>query len=148
MCLRVGRQDSQFGPILARFSQFWGPEVISMTDEPRGTYMCRSSRLNILANSGPFHALLLIDLVSLNDFHDSRIPGCVYVSVMKNRSFGRFWPVSWTITHHFGVPKRFSWLSNPKVCICVGCQDSQFGPILARFLDYYLVLGSRSDFHD
>ena len=36
-----------------------------------------------------------------------------------------------------GVPKRFSWLLNPKVCLRVGRQDSQFGPILARFLDYY-----------
>ena len=48
-----------------------------------------------------------------------------------------FWPVSWTITNHFGVPKRFPWLSNPKVCLCVGYRHSQFWPILARFMDYY-----------
>ena len=36
-----------------------------------------------------------------------------------------------------GVPERFPWLSNPKVCLCVGRQGTQFGPILARFVDYY-----------
>ena len=68
--------------------------------------------------------------------------------VINTRSFGRFWPVSWTITHRFGVPKRFPWLSNSKVRLRVGHQQSQFGPILARFLDYYSILGSQSDFHD
>jgi hypothetical protein len=55
------------------------------------------------------------------------------VSVINTRRFIRFWALSWTITHRFGVPKRFSWLLNPKVCLRVGRQDSQFGPILARF---------------
>ena len=63
------------------------------------------------------------------------------MSVINNPRYVRFWALSWTITHHFGVPKRFPLLSNPKVCLRVGRQDSKFGPILARFLDYYLVLG-------
>ena len=29
----------------------------------------------------------------------------------------------------------------------VGHQQSQFGPILARFLDYYSILGALSHFH-
>ena len=37
--LRVGHQHWQFWPILAHFmdyySLFWGPEGISLTDEPR-----------------------------------------------------------------------------------------------------------------
>ena len=57
--------------------------------------------------------------------------------VINTRSFGRFWPVSWTITHGFGVPKRFPYLLNSKVCLRVGHQHSQFWPILARFVDYY-----------
>ena len=57
--------------------------------------------------------------------------------VINTRSFGRFWPVSWIITHRFGVPKRFRWLSIRKVRLRVGHQQSQFWPILARFLDYY-----------
>ena len=32
-------------------------------------------------------------------------------------------------------------LLNPKVRLSVGHQRTQFGPILARFLDYYLVMG-------
>ena len=45
MRLRVGHQQSQFRPILARFvdycTLFGGPEVISMIDEPRGAFMSR-----------------------------------------------------------------------------------------------------------
>ena len=45
MRLRVGHQQSQFRPILARFmdyySLFCGPGVISMIDEPRGAFMSR-----------------------------------------------------------------------------------------------------------
>ena len=160
-----------------------------MINKPWDAFTCRSSTLTILAYSGPSHALLLTVLGVPERFPRLRIPGCVYVSsVVNTHSFGQFWPVSWTITHHFwgpkvismvvepqgvltcwslrlvvcvdsgpflgllltvlGVPKRFSWLSNPRVCLRVGFQDLLFGPILARFLDYYLVLGSRSDFRD
>ena len=56
--LRVGHPHWQFWPILARFmdyySQFWGPEAISIVVEPQGTLMCRSSTLTVLADSGPF----------------------------------------------------------------------------------------------
>ena len=61
--LRVGHQHSLFWPILARFvdyySLFWGPGLISTIDEPQGALMCRSSTLIVLADSGPFHGLLL-----------------------------------------------------------------------------------------
>ena len=74
MRLGVGHEHSQFWTILARFvdyySLFWGPEVISMIDEPQGALTCRSSTLTILANSGPFRALLLTVLASQSDFHD------------------------------------------------------------------------------
>ena len=71
--LRVGDRHSQFWPILARFmdyySLFWGTSVISMINEPGGAFMCRSSALAVLANSGPFHGLLLTILGSRSDFH-------------------------------------------------------------------------------
>ena len=57
--------------------------------------------------------------------------------VINTRSFGRFWPVSWTTTHYFGVPEWFPWLMNPVVRLRVSHQQSQFWPILDRFLDYY-----------
>ena len=61
--LRVGHRYSRFLSCLTRFmdyySPFWGPKAISMVVEPQGVLMCRSSTLTILANSGPFHGLLL-----------------------------------------------------------------------------------------
>ena len=62
MCLRVGRQDSQFGSILSRFLDYYsvlGPKVISTINEPWGAFMFRSSTLTVLADSDPFRGLLL-----------------------------------------------------------------------------------------
>ena len=74
MRLRVGHQQSQFRPILARFMDyctlFGGPEVICTIDERRGAFMCRSSTLTILADPGMFRALLLTVLGCESDFHD------------------------------------------------------------------------------
>ena len=71
--LCVGHQHWQFWPILARFmdyySLFWGPGVISTIDEPQGALTCQSSTLAVLADSGPFHGLLLTVLGSQTDFH-------------------------------------------------------------------------------
>ena len=41
------------------YSLFWAPGVISTIKEPWGALMCRSSTLVVLADSGPFHGLLL-----------------------------------------------------------------------------------------
>ena len=72
--LHFGHQHSQFWPILAHFmdyySTFWGPGVIFTINEPCGALMCRSSTLAVLADSGPFHGLLLTILGSRSDFHD------------------------------------------------------------------------------
>ena len=66
--LHVGHQHWQFWPILARFldyySPFWGPGVISTINKPWGAFMCRSSTLAVLADSGPFRGLLLTNLGS------------------------------------------------------------------------------------
>ena len=63
-----------FWRILAHFmdyySPFWGPEAISIVIEPEGALMCRSSTLAVLADSGPFHVLLLTVLGFRSDFHD------------------------------------------------------------------------------
>ena len=74
MCLRVGRQDSQFGTILTRFMDYYSPfcghKVISMLVELRGALTCRSSTLIVLADSDPFHGLLLTVLGSRSDVHE------------------------------------------------------------------------------
>ena len=59
------------------------------------------------------------------------------MSVINTGSFGRFLPVSWTITHCFGVPELLPRLTNPETHLRVGHQHWQFWPILARFMDYY-----------
>ena len=69
------------------------------------------------------------------------------MSLITNPRIVRFWDLSWTITHRFGVPKCFPWLSNPESAMCwsstlVVWVDS------CPFLGLYLVLGSRSDFND
>ena len=75
--LPVRHQHSQFWPTLARFvdyySLFWGLGVISTIDEPQGMLTGRSSTLVVLADSGPFHGLLLTIQArfgSRSDFHD------------------------------------------------------------------------------
>ena len=71
---RVRPEQSQFWPILARFmdyySQFWGPNAITMVVQPLGALMCQSSILIVLTDSGPFLGLLLTVLRSQRDFHD------------------------------------------------------------------------------
>src|SRR4051812_20418719 len=97
---------------------------------------CRSSTLAVLADSGPFCGLLITVLGSRSDFHYKRAPGYAYVSVINTRSFGRFWPVLWTINHCFGFSELFPPQPFPGVCLRVGHQHSQFWPILARSVDY------------
>src|SRR6187399_2354747 len=109
-----------------------------MVAEPQGALTCRSSTLAVLAHSCPFHGLLITVLGSWSDFHNYPTPRCAYVSVINTRSFGRFWPISRAITHRFRVLKRFSWLLNTKVRLRVGHQHSQFWPILACIVEYYL----------
>jgi len=129
------------------YSPFWGPEAISIVVEPKDALTCRSSTLAVLADSGPFCGLLLA--VSgpggISTIDEPLVRLCFG---HQQSRFLSILSLSWTITHRFGVLKRFPLLSNPKVCLRVGRQVSQFWPILARFLDYYSVLGSRSDFHD
>merc|ERR1719285_1585573 len=104
-----------------------GPEAISIVVEPQDVLTCWSSTLVVLADSGPFHGLLLTVLGSQSNFHGCRTPRCAYVSVINTPSFGRFWPVSWTITHCFGVPEWFPCLTNPVVRLRVGHQHCSFG---------------------
>ena len=59
------------------------------------------------------------------------------MSIINTRGFCRFWPVSWTITHRFRVPKRFPRLTILTVRLRVHRQHSQYWPILTRFMDHY-----------
>ena len=138
--LRVGHQHSHISPILVRFvhyySTFWGPRAISTIDEHRGAFMCPSSTLTVLADSGPFHGLLLTVLGSQSDFHGCRTPRCAYVPVINNHSLGQFWPVSWTITLFWGLGV-ISMIDEPLVRLRVGDQHSHIRPILVHFVYYH-----------
>ena len=62
------------------------------------------------------------------------------MSVINSRSFGRFWPVSWTITLFLG-PGVISMIDEHRGAFM--CQSSTLAvlAILAHFVEYYLVLG-------
>ena len=141
VCLRVGHQHSQFWPILARFvdyySLFWGPGVISTIHEPQGALTCRSSTLAVLADSGLFHGLLLTVLGSESDFNGCRTPKCAYVLVINTRSFGRFWPVSWTITHRFGVNPGCVYVS--VINTCSFCRFCPVSGLLRTVLEFEVI---------
>ena len=115
--LCVHRQHSQFWPnqtcFVDYYSPFWSLEGISIVVEPQDVLTCWSSTLVVLADSGPFHGLLLTVLGSQSDFHGCRTPRCAYVLVIKNHSLGRFWPVSWTITL-FWDPGVISTIDEPR----------------------------------
>ena len=66
----------------------------------------------------------------------------------QHSRFLLMWPVSWTITHRFGVPKQFPWLLNPQGVLT--CRSSTIAVLAdsGSFLGLLLtVLWSRSDFH-
>ena len=106
--LFVGHPHSRFLLILTRsvdyYSLFWGPGVISTIDEARGAFTCRSSTLAVLSILTRFVEYYSPFLGSQNDFHGCRTPNYAYVPVIITHSFGRFWPVSWTISNCFAVP--------------------------------------------
>ena len=64
------RSFGRLWPVSWTITQFWGPGVISTTDGHRGAFMCRSSALTVLADSVPFHGVLLTDLGSVTNLHD------------------------------------------------------------------------------
>ena len=152
MRLRVGHQHSQFWPILARFldyySQFWGPEAISIVIEAQGALTCRSSTLAVLADSGPFHGLLHT-VLGPKRFPRLLSPG-VHLRVSHQQS--QYWLI---LTHFmdyysmFRGPRAISTIHYPggaftcpsSTHIVLANSDPFRGLLLT-------VLGSRSDFHD
>src|SRR3954468_14013726 len=119
-----------FYRFLARFvdycSPFWTLGAIFTIHDPNGAFTCRSLTLAILPDSGPFRGLLLTVLGYRREFHDLRPQQCVYVSFNNSHSFNRFWPVSWTITHRFGVSEGIPRLTTPTVRLRVVHEYSQF----------------------
>ena len=151
--LRAGHQHSRFWPILARFidyySPFWGSKAISIVVEPQGALTCRSSTLTVLADSGPFHGLLLTVLGVRERFPRLTIPG---VRLHVRRQHSQFWPILSRFVDYYSPywgPETISTVVEPKGALT--CRSSTLailadsGPFCGLLLT---VLGSRSDFHD
>jgi hypothetical protein len=130
------------------YSLFLGPEEISIVVEPQGVLTSWSSTLPVLADSAPFHGLLLTVLGSQSDFHGCRTPRCANVSVINNHSLGRFWPISWTITLFWGLGV-ISMIDEPRAAFT--CRSSTLtysgnsNPFRTLLLN---LLGTQSNFHD
>ena len=60
--------------------------------------------------------------------------------VINTGSFGRFWPVSWTITLFLG-PDVISMIDEHRGAFMCLSSTLAVLAILARFVEYYLVLG-------
>ena len=150
MHLCVGHQQSQFGPILTRFvdyySPFWGPNVISILVRPQGALTCRSSIITVWADSGPFLGLLLYFGVT-ELFPLLMNPG---VRLRVGHQHWQFWPVLAHFLDYslFWGPGAISIVVEPQGALT--CRSStlavlaDFGPFHGLLLT---VLGSRSGFH-
>ena len=102
----------------------------------------------VYVDSDLFRGLLLTGLGFHSDFHGCQTPRCAYVLVVKNRSLGRFWPISWTITQ-FWVPEVISTIDEPLGAFT--CRSSALTILADSGLFRALlltVLGTQSDFHD
>ena len=127
---------------------FWSMSDFHVYRTPGCVYVSFINSPRFLSVSGLFHGLLLTILGSQSDFHGCRTPRCAYVLVVKNRSLGRFWPVSWTITK-FWVPEVISTIDEPQGAFT--CRSSAL-TILAYSGSFrallHTSLGSQSDFQD
>ena len=149
MCLRVGQQHSQFWLILARFmdyySPFWGPNAISIVVELQGAVTCRSPRITVWADSGPFLGLLLYFGVS-ESFPRLTIPG---VRLRVGHQHSHIRPILICSVHYYSVfwgPRAIStidepWFTCPSSTLTVLANSDLFRGLLLT------VLGSRSNFH-
>ena len=128
---------------------FWSPGVMYTSNEPCGAFTCRSSTLAVLVDSDPFRGLLLTVLGSQIDIHGCLTTRCAYVSVINTHSFGRFWPVSWTIYSLFWGPGVISTSNEPwGAFMCRSSTLTLFadsGPFHGQLLTVFV---SQSDLHD
>ena len=98
--------------------------------------MYLSSIILSLSDFGLFHGLLITVLGSQCDFHGCRTPSCAYVLVVKPRSLGLFWPISWTTTRFWG-PEVISTIDEPRVAFMCRSSTLTILAILVHFVDFY-----------
>ena len=118
------------------YSLFWGPGVISTVNEPQAAFTCRSSTLAVLADSGPFHGLLL------TVWGPKAI--CMVVELQGALTCRSSTITVWADSGPFlgllfycGVSESFPRLTNPRVRLCVGHQHSHIRLNHVRFVHNY-----------
>ena len=121
----------------------FGFPAIRMFREPRGPVTENSLKLAVLAYSCEFRMQLLIDFGSRRGPNVSGTPRCGYGELVKTHTVGLFWPVFYAISHCFWVSPRYECFGNPGVRLPKTRYNSQFWPILVRFVcNYSLIFGS------
>ena len=119
-----------------------------MIDETRGGFMYRSSIILGFSDSGLFPGLLFTVFRTRSDFHGCRTPRCAYLLIVKTRSLGQFWPVSWTITQFWG-PEVISTIDEPRGAFTCRSGTHTYSADSSTFRALLLsVLGTQRDFHD
>ena len=125
--------------------------MISTTNEPRGALTGRSSILAVLADSGPFHGLLLTILAHFGvpeRFSRLTIPR---VCLPVGHQHSQFWPILARFVDYYSLfwdPGVVSTANELRGAFT--CQSSTLAlladssPFLVLLLT---VLGSRTDFH-
>ena len=125
--------------------------MISTTNEPRGALTGRSSILAVLADSGPFHGLLLTILAHFGvpeRFSRLTIPR---VRLPVGHEHSQFWPILARFMDYYSLfwgLGVISMIDEPQGTLT--CRSSTLivladsGPFCGLLIT---VLGSRSDFH-
>ena len=133
-------------------SLFWGPKAISMVVELQGALTCQSSRITVLADSGPFHGLLLTILARFGvpeRFSRLTIPR---VRLPVGHQHSQFWLILARFMDYYSLfwgLGVISTINEPQGALT--CRSSTLivladcGPFHGLLLT---VLGSLSDFQD
>ena len=151
MRLCVGHQHSQFlansDRLVDYYSLFWGPGVISTIDEPLGAFTCRSSTITVLADSDPFHGLLLtvLGFRAISTIDEPRGAFTCWPSTLA--VFVDSGPFRGLLLTVLGSQRDFHFCRTPR-CACVLVVKTRSFGRFRPVLNYYTVLASRSDFHD
>ena len=110
--------------------------MTSTIDEPWGAFTCWSSILTILANSGPFRALLLT-VRGPERFPQWMIPG---VRLRVRRQHTQFWPILTRFVDYYSPVlgrKAISIVVEPQGALTCWSSTLTYLAILACFVDYY-----------
>ena len=121
--------------------RFGGPEAIFRVVEPQGVLTSWSSTLPVLADSGPFHGLLLTVLGVRERFPRLTIPG---VRLHVRRQHSQFWPILSRFVDYYSPywgPETISIVVEPKGALTCRSSTIAVSADSGRFLGLLLSYG-------